>query len=111
MPFPSIARVRQSIPQPRVADIPATVRTAIRESRIAERVQKGGTVAVGVGSRGITAIFPIARAAVETLKDMGYRPFVVAAMGSHGGATKEGQAELLASYGITPEALFPEVMT
>jgi hypothetical protein len=109
MSFPPIARVRQSIPQPRLADIAGTVRRAILESRLRERVPAGGTIAVGCGSRGITAIPKVARAAVDTLKEMGYRPFIVAAMGSHGGATAEGQRELLAGYGITPEAMGVEV--
>ena len=56
MTFPPLARVRQSIPQPRVADVPGTVRRLILESRLRERVPAGGTIAVGVGSRGITAI-------------------------------------------------------
>jgi hypothetical protein len=111
MDLPPLARVRQSIPQPRVADLPGTVRRLIQQSRLRDRVPPGGTIAVGVGSRGIASIQPIARAAVETLKAMGYRPFVVAAMGSHGGATAEGQRALLAGYGITPEAMGAEVRT
>ena len=111
MSFPKVARVRQSIPQPQVADIPATVRRVILESRIRDRLPKGGTIAVGVGSRGITSIPIVARAAVDTLKEMGYRPFIVAAMGSHGGATPEGQRELLAGYGVTAEAMGVEVRT
>ena len=74
-------------------------------SRLRERVQPGGTIAVGVGSRGIHGIDVVARATVDALKEMGYRPFIVAAMGSHGGATAEGQRELLAGYGVTPEAM------
>jgi len=109
MNFPPIARVRQSIPQPQVADVPGTVRRLILESRLKERVPQGGTIAVGVGSRGIAAIPRIARAAVDALKEMGFKPFIVAAMGSHGGATREGQAELLAGYGVTPEAMGVEV--
>jgi hypothetical protein len=111
MAFPPLARVRQAIPQPLVADVPGTVRRLIRESRLRERVPAGGSIAVGVGSRGITVIPTVARAAVETLKGMGFRPFIVAAMGSHGGATAEGQRELLAGYGITPEAMGVEVRT
>jgi hypothetical protein len=111
MTFPKVARVRQSVPQPRVADIPATVRKLILESRIRDRVSAGGTIAVGVGSRGITSIPTVALAAVEALKEMGFRPFIVAAMGSHGGATAEGQAELLAGYGITEKAMGVEVRT
>jgi hypothetical protein len=111
MIFPPLARVRQSIPQPLIADVPGTVRRLILESRLRERVPAGGSIAVGVGSRGITVIPRVARAAVDTLKEMGFRPFIVAAMGSHGGATAEGQRELLAGYGITPEAMGVEVRT
>jgi hypothetical protein len=111
MTFPPIARVRQFPPAPRVEDLPGTVQRLIRGSRLRERVPEGGTIAVGVGSRGITAIVPVVRAAVETLQEMGYRPFVVAAMGSHGGATAEGQRALLAGKGITAEALGVEVRT
>jgi hypothetical protein len=109
--FPPVARVRQAIPQPVVADVSATVRSRILESRIRERVPAGGRIAVGVGSRGITTIARIARATVDALKEMGYRPFIVAAMGSHGGAVAAGQRELLAGYGITEEGMGVEVRT
>lgn len=109
--FPPLARVRQAVPQPTVADIPGTVRERIASSRLRERVKPGGRIAVGVGSRGILAIEPIVRATLETLQSLGYRPFVVAAMGSHGGATPEGQRELLAGYGISAERLGVEVRT
>src|SRR3954467_12177372 len=105
MTLPPLARVRQSIPQPQVGDIPGTIRRLIRESRLRERVPAGGTIAVGIGSRGIGGIAGMARAAVDTLKEMGYKPFIVAAMGSHGGATPEGQRELLAGYDVTPQSM------
>ncbi len=111
MTFPTLARVRQTAPQPRLADVPGTVRRAILESGLRDRVKPGGTIAVGIGSRGIAAIPAIARAAIDTLKELGYRPFVVAAMGSHGGATPQGQRELLAGYGSTPVALGVDVRT
>ena len=111
MSFPRLARVRQSVPQPTVADVPATVRRLILDSRLRERVKPGGRIAVGVGSRGITVIATVARAAVDALRELGFRPFIVAAMGSHGGATAEGQRELLAGYGVTAEAMGVEVRT
>ncbi|WP_406697547.1 lactate racemase domain-containing protein [Singulisphaera sp. Ch08] len=111
MSFPPLARIRQSVPQPRLDDVPGTVRRLILESKIRERVKPGGTIAVGVGSRGITVIPTIARVTVDTLKEMGFRPFIVAAMGSHGGATPEGQRQLLAEYKITPETMGVEVRT
>jgi nickel-dependent lactate racemase len=111
MPFPPLARVRQSIAQPQVEDVPGTIRRLIWSSRLRERVRPGGTIAVGIGSRGIHGIAGIARAIVETLKGMEYRPFIVAAMGSHGGATSEGQRALLADYGVTAEAMGVPVKT
>src|SRR5262245_31267367 len=105
MTLPPLARVRQSIPQPRVEDIPGTIRRLVLESRIRERVPSGGSVAVGIGSRGINGIAAMARATVDALKEIGYRPFIVAAMGTHGGATADGQRALLAGYGVTAEAM------
>ncbi|MGO9596603.1 MAG: lactate racemase domain-containing protein [Isosphaeraceae bacterium] len=111
MNLPPLARIRQSIPQSKIEDVPGTIRRLMLESRIRDRVHSGGTVAVGLGSRGITAIAGMARTAVETLKELGYRPFIVAAMGSHGGATASGQRALLASYGITEESMSVPIKT
>ncbi len=111
MNLPPIARVFQSNPQPRVSDIPGTVEKIIRESGISKRIKPGGTVAVGVGSRGIAVISIVAKKTVEVLKELGYKPFIVAAMGSHGGASSEGQRELLAGYGVTEESMGVEVRT
>ncbi|AMV36265.1 lactate racemase domain-containing protein [Planctomyces sp. SH-PL62] len=111
MNLPPLARVRQNINQPRVDDVPGTVRRLILESGIRERVPAGGTIAVGVGSRGIKNIAVMARTTVDTLKELGYKPFIVAAMGSHGGATPEGQRELLAGYDVTTESMGVPVKT
>jgi len=111
MNLPPLARIRQSIPQSKIEDVPGTIRRLMLESRIRDRVPSGGTVAVGLGSRGITAIAGMARTTVETLKELGYRPFIVAAMGSHGGATASGQRALLASYGITEESMSVPIKT
>jgi hypothetical protein len=111
MNLPPLARVRQSIPQPRVEDVPGTIRRLVLESRIRERVPAGGTIAVGIGSRGIHGIAVMARATVDALKEMGYRPFIVAAMGTHGGSTAEGQRALLAGYGVTAESMGVPVKT
>jgi Lactate racemase N-terminal domain len=101
MDLPPIARVRQSMAQPEVADLALAVRSAILSSRIVDRVRPGGALAVTVGSRGISAIRTIARATIDTLKSLGFHPFIVAAMGSHGGGTAEGQKALLAEFEIT----------
>jgi hypothetical protein len=105
MELPPIAGVRQSAEQPEVADVPAEIARAIRESRIGTRVKAGGTVALTVGSRGIVEIDRIARAAVEALRGLGFQPFIVAAMGSHGGGTEAGQRALLAELGVTEAAV------
>ena len=99
--FPPIARVRQLARGPEVTDVAGAVRHAIVESKIRSRVKPGGSVAVTAGSRGIVGIAGILRATVETLKGMGFAPFVVAAMGSHGGGTADGQRTLLAEFGVT----------
>jgi hypothetical protein len=105
MSFPPIARVRQICHQPAVSDVPKVVAEAIRSSRITSRVKPVGSIALTIGSRGIAGIDRIAIAAVEALKELGFQPFVVAAMGSHGGGTAEGQRAMLAEFGVTETRL------
>jgi hypothetical protein len=92
-------RVRQNFPRPLVRDIPATVAARLGASTLP--IKRGDTVAVGAGSRGIANIGTIVGATVKYLKDLGARPFVFPAMGSHGGGTPEGQLSVLEHYGIT----------
>ena len=72
-------------------------------------VPEGGEVAVGVGSRGVANIPTIARGAVRGLRERGYEPFIFPAMGSHGGATAEGQRETLAALGVTEDSVDCEI--
>jgi hypothetical protein len=109
--FPSIAPVRQVLDQPRVADVPGEVRRLWRSSNLPRTIKPGMRVAVGVGSRGIANIQAMTAATLDVLLELGAKPFVVAAMGSHGGATPEGQRDLLASYGITESALGVPIRT
>ncbi len=102
---------RQVRQQPQVEDVPGEVRRQILASRLRDRVRPGSRVAVAVGSRGISTIETLTKATVNTLRELEYQPFIVAAMGSHGGATAEGQRQLLAGYGITPENLGVPVRT
>jgi hypothetical protein len=103
--LPHWRRVRQHFPHRGLADIEGTVRSQLRRPEIANRIRPGARVALGVGSRGIKCLQPVVRAAVAELREQGARPFIVPAMGSHGGATAEGQRQLLATYGITEEAV------
>jgi hypothetical protein len=80
-------------------------------SRLPGRVRRGARVAVGVGSRGIAHLQLMVRTTLDVLRELGAEPFVVAAMGSHGGATPEGQRELLAGYGVSERELGVPVKT
>jgi hypothetical protein len=102
--FPKVVKVRQTFPRPRVEDVEGTVREQLRKEEITSAIRPGMSVAVTAGSRGIARIDEIIRAVIEGLKEMGAEPFIVPAMGSHGGATAEGQVEILASLGVTEEA-------
>ncbi len=105
MPYPKMLRVQQMFEAPRVTDVPGTIRTELARIGVARRIQAGQSVAIGVGSRGITGMPLIVRTLVECLREIGAEPFIVPAMGSHGGATADGQVKVLASYGITPAAM------
>src|SRR5262245_24250621 len=107
MPLPKMYRVRQSFHRDRLADIPAGVRATMAAARLP--IKSGDTVAVGAGSRGIANIDVIVRATVDWLRGIGARPFVFPAMGSHGGATADGQRDVLAHYGITEATMGCEV--
>ncbi|MFI5458832.1 MAG: lactate racemase domain-containing protein [Isosphaerales bacterium] len=105
MSLPTIARVRRSLRQPEVADITAATTEAVNQSRLATRLKRGSRVAITAGSRGIHGIAPIVRATVAAVRSLGFEPFVVAAMGSHGGGTAAGQLALLSELGLTESAL------
>ena len=100
MDFPRLQLIRQHFPEHRVQDIPATVFEELDREGFAKKIPAGGSVAIGVGSRGISNIDRIAKAVVDYWKARGAQPFIFPAMGSHGAATAEGQAEVLAKYGI-----------
>lgn len=101
--YPHLFRVRQSFQSPTlpVEQIPATVAAELLRLNLAERVKPGQSVAVTAGSRGVANIAVIIKAAVEHCQSLGAKPFIVPAMGSHGGGTAEGQRELIEGYGVT----------
>jgi hypothetical protein len=92
--------VRQHFPDRSLPDVRAEVLGQLKASPFASQVRPGASIAIGVGSRGIANIATITRAAVDYWKSQGARPFIFPSMGSHGGATAEGQADVLAHYGI-----------
>lgn len=101
--LPKIFRLRQNLEGPRVDDVAAEVDARLARLELGKKVRPGQSVAVTVGSRGVANIAVMTRAIVEHLNGLGAKPFIVPAMGSHGGGTAEGQRHLIESYGITEE--------
>jgi hypothetical protein len=101
--FPKMLVIKQRYPATPDLDIAATVEREIAGVR--PRLRPGMRIAVGVGSRGITNLQTILPSLLSALKAAGTEPFVIPAMGSHGGATPEGQTQLLAEYGVTEKDL------
>ena len=95
-----LAPVRQSVSEQQVDNVPAAVWNGLNALPLSGRVRPGMRVAVAVGSRGISCYAQVVRAVVEMLQSLGAEPFLVPAMGSHGGGTAEGQRAVLDGYGM-----------
>ena len=104
MGFPKVVRVRQRFQSTRVEDIPARVAREVGRLDLSG-LTPGDSVAITAGSRGVANIASIIRSLAEELKKRGARPFIVPAMGSHGGGTAEGQRSVLEHYGITEASM------
>ena len=100
---PRMVRVKQEFAGPMLPDVTGAVREAL--GRAALPVRPGQSVALTAGSRGIVNIDVVVRATVDYLKALGAEPFIIPAMGSHGGGTAEGQRSVLAHYGVTEAAM------
>ena len=100
MSFPKMARFRQRFAAEALDDVVGTVAAQLRACDLAGHIQRGQRIAVTGGSRGIANISIITRTVVDAVRAAGGEPFVMPAMGSHGGATAAGQKEVLASYGL-----------
>ena len=103
-PMPHMARVRQHFDHSAIADLPAALREALEQPKIAARIRPGMRVCITCGSRGVANSLLIAQELVAFVKRHGGEPFLIPAMGSHGGATAEGQLGVLRGYGITEES-------
>jgi hypothetical protein len=101
--YPEIFRIRQKFDRPVIDDIPAEVEAELSRLNLGAAIQPGQSVAITAGSRGIANIHIIIKSIVSHLKGLGAEPFVVPAMGSHGGATAEGQRNIVEGYGITED--------
>lgn len=109
-PLPeTLLAVKQHFDAPRVDDVAAAAQEALETSRLLERIPPDARVALGIGSRGVANLAVIVKAVIDRLKTAGCQPFIIPAMGSHGGATPEGQTALLAEMGVTPADMGAEV--
>ncbi|HWR28694.1 MAG TPA: lactate racemase domain-containing protein [Negativicutes bacterium] len=105
VPLPRMIKIGQKFKTDEVTDVPTTLRAALANSKQLDRIKPGMRIAIAAGSRGVDQIPALIRTTVEELKKRGADPFVIPAMGSHGGATAEGQAEVLAHLGITEQTV------
>jgi hypothetical protein len=103
--LPLVARARQRLPDEHLNDLDGEIRQTLAAAGLAEVVKPGQRVALTAGSRGIAEIARILATVAQAVRQTGAEPFIVPAMGSHGGATVEGQLEVLQGYGITEQAL------
>ncbi len=103
--FPRMIKVKQKFRADRIENVRETVFAELERDEIRRCFKRGQRIAVTVGSRGVASIAEVTRAIVDKLKEFGTQPFIIPSMGSHGGATPEGQKEVLASYGVTEETM------
>lgn len=103
IPIPRMAPVRQLFDGSHLTDVPGEVRKQLMRPAVRAKIQPGMSVAITAGSRGIDHLAVVIREVVSFLKEMGAQPFVIPAMGSHGGSTAQGQLDVIHEYGVTGE--------
>lgn len=111
LPFPNMVKIRQRFAATRLSDVNAEVTKQFFRPEINQLIKPGNRIAILVGSRGITKIAEIVTATVREVKRLQATPFIVPAMGSHGGATAEGQIEVLTTLGVTEERIGAPILS
>jgi hypothetical protein len=101
IPIPPMVRIRQRFDDTRLDNPVEKLRVELGKPGAVDRIQPGQKVAIAVGSRGIAHIAAFTKATLDAILAVGAEPFIVPCMGSHGGATAEGQTEVLSHFGIT----------
>ncbi|MGN7358076.1 lactate racemase domain-containing protein [Paenibacillus sp. SAF-054] len=109
IPIPKMAKVKVNFDDRQIDDLGSELSAKLREERIRQTIKPGMKIAIAVGSRGLDRIVELTAVTVKALKDAGAEPFIVPSMGSHGGATAEGQREVLAHLGVTEESAGCEI--
>lgn len=109
IPIPKMLKVRQSFDDTKLADVEAALREQLNQKHIRDQIKPGMEIAIAVGSRGVDKIVEVTAETVKFLQELGAKPFIVPSMGSHGGATAEGQKAVLAHLGVTEESVNAEI--
>ena len=109
--IPKMFRAKQIFPHESISpsDIPAKISAELSREPFAGKIKPGMNIAITAGSRGVANVAIITKAIADFVKSRGAIPFIVPAMGSHGGATAQGQLEVLKGYGITPDSMGCEI--
>lgn len=105
MIYPKIAEISQKLNETRVEDVPGAIAAEMKRVDLVDRIKPGARVAITAGSRGITDMVDSLRSVANEVKAVGAKPFIFPAMGSHGGATAEGQADMLCGLGVTEQSI------
>jgi len=108
--LPRMVEVRQKFNAPQVADYVSAIREELERAGLKEKISPSTRIAITAGSRGIAHYPEILATIVKSVKEAGGKPFLVPAMGGHGGATPEGQIKVLESLGITLKPLVHQSM-
>ena len=105
VPIPKMLPIEQSFDETHIPaeEIPQRIEEQLAQEKISGKLRPGMEVAITVGSRGVANIALIVRSIADSLKRRSVKPFAVPAMGSHGGATAEGQRRVIEGYGVTEE--------
>jgi hypothetical protein len=104
-PVPKVARVRQHLPAEHIPDVRQETRQRLLDAGLRAKIKPGGRIAITAGSRGIGAFTELLAGIVDAVREAGGEPFLIPAMGSHGGAVSEGQIEILRRLGVTEESV------
>lgn len=109
IPIPKMAKVKQNFDATKIEDFQAALTKELNQEKIKATVKPGMEIAIAVGSRGVDKLVDKTAITVKFLQELGAKPFIVPSMGSHGGATAEGQGQVLEHLGVTEEVVNAEI--
>ncbi len=109
--IPRFALISQELPAQTLTDIPAEINRELQKIGLQDRIKPGARIGITAGSRGVYQIPLILKTVVDEVKNLGGQPFLIPAMGSHGGATADGQIEVLKNLGVTEESVGAPILS